>query len=369
MSPAWVRPRIVKVSQRNPRGRTYQVLYRRGGRGYPIEAAGTFKTDKLARERRDLVAGWLARGLDPKGEIAKMLTPPAPSRTYAETVEAMIRTRHDASDATLRAKRHAFEKLTQLRPDLVVKAPERWVVQDVQEFVAAMVEDGLAPSTVEKYLGDGPKNVLDFAGIEPNPARDKRVKLPASETTEVAPPTARDVLAILHDVADRFVLPIITLEQTAMRVGELCSLRWGDVDLASNRFRLSRERTKTRHPRWVQVPAWLMDEIDRTCPLEDRTVDRLVFQNVSEGSIRATMARACRNAGIPVYSPHDLRHRRASLWHGQGVTVRELMARGGWKRSEIAIDTYSHVMPLEEIPDGDLAAIAAAPPKSSRRRS
>jgi integrase len=192
------------------------------------------------------------------------------------------------------------------------------------------------------------------------------VKLPAATSAEVSPPTAREVVAILSDVVERFVLPIVTMEQTAMRVGEVCSLPWGDVDVAGARLRLSRERTKTRHPRWVQVPEWLMAVIAEACPLEDRAAGRLVFRDVNENSIRATMARACRNAGIPVYSPHDLRHRRASLWHGQGVTVREFMDRGGWKRSEIAIDTYTHVMPLEEIDQAELEVLVMAPPKSRR---
>jgi integrase len=344
------------------------VLYRRGGRGTPIEAAGSFKTEREAKTRRDLVAGWLAQGRNPKAELATLVAAPVVARSYLATAEAMIVSRHDAAPSTLQAKRHALGKLQAVRPDLAAKPPEAWTVSDVQELVAAFINAGLSPSTVEKYLGDGPKGVLDFAGIDPNPARDRRVRLPATTAAEVAPPPASAVLAILADVADRFVLPIVTLEQTAMRVGELCSLPWGDVDLAGSRFRLSRERTKTRHPRWVQVPGWLIDAISDTCPLEDRAAGRLVFQRVTESSIRATMARACRNAGIPVYSPHDLRHRRASLWHGQGVTLRELMDRGGWKRSEIAIDTYSHVMPLDEIPDKALQAIIAAPPKSSRTR-
>ena len=366
MSPSWIRARDVKVSARNPRGRTFQVLYRHGGRGYRIETAGTFKTEREAKTRRDLVAGWLAQGLDPRDELAKIAAAPPVMRSYAAATEAMILSRHDAAPATLTAKRNALDKIAVLRPDLAAKAADAWTVSDVQELVAAMVAAKLSPSTIEKYIGDGPKQVLDFAGVDPNPARDRRVKLPTTTSAEVSPPTAREVVAIISDVAARFVLPIVTLEQTAMRVGELCSLPWGDVDVAGGRFRLSRERTKTRHPRWVQVPEWLMERIADTCPLEDRAATRLVFRDVTEAALRATMARACRNAGIPVYSPHDLRHRRASLWHGQGVTVRELMDRGGWRRSEIAIDTYSHVMPLEEISQPELELLVMAPPKSRR---
>jgi hypothetical protein len=45
-----------------------------------------------------------------------------------------------------------------------------------------------------------------------------------------------------------------------------------------------------------------------------------------------------------VYSPHDLRHRRATIWHHDpAISLREQMDLGGWANSRIAIDTYSHV--------------------------
>jgi len=349
MSPAWIRLRSVNVSTRNPRGKTYQVVYRRGGRDWPVESAGTFKTEKEAKLRRDLVAGWLATGLNPKDELARLLVAPVKPRTFEQAAEALIASRHDAAPETLRMKKKAIDKIRELAPELLAKSARDWTVGDVQEYVAAMVKAGLAPATIDKYLADGPKLVLDFADIDPNPARDKKVRLPSQVTAEVQPPSSAEVLAILSRVARRLVLPLVVLEQTAMRVGELTTLPWGDVDVASCRFRLSRERTKTRHPRWVQVPEWLMEHVAATCAPEDRTAIRRVF-HVADSTLRNAMATACRTAEIPLYSPHDLRHRRASLWHGQGISVRELMERGGWSRSEVAIDTYSHVMPLDEVP-------------------
>ncbi len=56
------------------------------------------------------------------------------------------------------------------------------------------------------------------------------------------------------------------------------------------------------------------------------------------------MTRACLHAGLPNYSPHDLRHRRASLWHFQGVPLREVQSRVGHADMSITGDTYTHVM-------------------------
>jgi hypothetical protein len=65
-----------------------------------------------------------------------------------------------------------------------------------------------------------------------------------------------------------------------LRNRETTKLAWGDVDVAESQFRLQRRNVKGQiasRARWVQVPRWLMDLIEDTCPLEDRTAERPVF--------------------------------------------------------------------------------------------
>jgi integrase len=61
------------------------------------------------------------------------------------------------------------------------------------------------------------------------------------------------------------------------------------------------------------------------------------------------MTRACRDAKIPHYSPHDLRHRRLTLWHQSGVPARELAERAGHSRPSMSLDVYTHVMPVADV--------------------
>lgn len=84
----------------------------------------------------------------------------------------------------------------------------------------------LKPSTVRNYVTKL-RLILDYAGVAPNPARDKNVKLPAVVAEEPDPPSAGEFLAILDASAPRWGLPLVVLEQTAIRVGELQSLTWG----------------------------------------------------------------------------------------------------------------------------------------------
>jgi integrase len=169
------------------------------------------------------------------------------------------------------------------------------------------------------------------------------VRLPRIEQAVVEPPTAEQVEAILERVGDRWCLPLRTLEQSGMRVGELATLEWRDVDVAGSRFRIRHGKT-TAARRWVAVPAWLMVEIQATCPLEDRTADRRVFPRFSVDGAEKAMSSACKLAEIPRYSPHDLRHRYASLKLREGVPVTDLAAQLGHGKKSMTLDTYSHVM-------------------------
>ena len=92
-----------------------------------------------------------------------------------------------------------------------------------------------------------------------------------------------------------------------------------------------------------------MEAIEATCPLEDRVPERKVFQGITEASAYQAMLRACRNAKVPHYSPHSLRHRRITLWHQSGVPARELAERAGHSKPSMSLDVYSHVMPADEV--------------------
>ena len=191
--------------------------------------------------------------------------------------------------------------------------------------------------------------MLDHVGLDPNVARDPKIRLPKQVREEPQPPSAEHVEAILGALSEKWRLLFITIEQGALRVGEAVSLRWADVDAAGLRLRLPRSATKRDRARWVYLPQWLMEAIEATCPLEDRAPERKVFQGITEDSARAAMTRACKYAKVPHYHPHDLRHRRATIWHQSGVSARDLAERMGHSKPSMSLDVYSHVMPPDEI--------------------
>jgi integrase len=88
--------------------------------------------------------------------------------------------------------------------------------------------------------------ILDNEGVNPNPARDPRLKLPVSEEKEVIPPPAEHVLALLEHVKPERRLLFAFIERCGTRVGETCAWTWGDLDIESGRILSRPEAVKDR---------------------------------------------------------------------------------------------------------------------------
>jgi integrase len=284
----------------------------------------------------------------------------------AEWEQAYRESRVDLDEKTLLGVAAAMHRIRprfgKVDPGTIRPADvQEWIVHDLVAGDPARGLRPLKPGTVKQYVSTL-RLILDFAGVEPNPARHRTVRLPSAIVEEPQPPSADHLLAILDAAPARWRLPWVTMEQTGVRGEAIEHLVWGDVDLLQQRFRLRAETTKRRRALWVQVPGWLLTLIEETCPLEDRVENRRVFPGFTVNHSGVVMARACRHAGVPAYSPHDLRHRRISLWHGQGVPARELADRVGHARPSMSLDVYSHVLlDPREITSGEYATVLSRP--------
>ena len=359
----------VYITRRQTRdGVSHVVRYRWGGRGFKLVHLGSKRTLREARALRDWAAGELAAARDPRAELHRAaLSASAAVRSMDLDAwwERFIAARLDTAEGTRANFRKAAARFS---PLLGSRDPFALAIADIQEAVGALANE-IGPTTLHKYA-NSLQQVLDFAGVEPNVARDRRVKLPSSVRDEPEPPDAPFVIAMLEKLTSRWLLAFVTTDQTGMRVGEIASVRWKDVDVAGSQFRIRARETKTRKAKWVPVPGWLMDEIATSCPMEDRLPDRAVFPRVNEDGLRNAMLRACRSAGIPTYSPHDLRHRRITIWHHAGMPTKEVQRRVGHSRASMTLDVYAHVMPVEEVPaDTFLAALRRAREVSVRSRA
>ena len=93
------------------------------------------------------------------------------------------------------------------------------------------------------------------------------------------------------------------------------------------------------------MPDVLADALEASLgPREDRDGAAPLFPGASADRLRTAIARACRAAGVPVFSPHVLRHRRISLLHRQGRSWAEIARFVGQRKLSITADTYTHVL-------------------------
>ena len=79
-------------------------------------------------------------------------------------------------------------------------------------------------------------------------------------------------------------------------------------------------------------------------PLRTHGTSPIQEREGNANALRTAIARACRDAGVPVFSPHDLRHSRISLLHAQGRSWAEIARFVGQKKLSITADTYTHVL-------------------------
>jgi integrase len=84
--------------------------------------------------------------------------------------------------------------------------------------------------------------------------------------------------------------------------------------------------------------------VERLPAREDRDASAPLFAGVTADRLRMAIARACRDAGVPHFGPHALRHRRVSLLHRQGVSWATIGELVGHRSKLVTADTYSHAL-------------------------
>jgi integrase len=333
MASAWIAKRVASKRVR------YRVMYRIGGRESAPRYGGSFGTLREANARKGWILGELAAMRVPDlGQLANAL---ASSPTLREAAKRWQASRVDVADGTLAQQRISINRALLLIGDRRVN---KLTAQDVADMIGQIHGAGAKPSYIRKVV-QAVAMVLDHAGIDPNPARDKRtVRLPRENRPELNPPTAEHVLAVHGILPQRYRLPLLVLDATGMRVGELEALTWGDVDEPRGRWRVSQAVSKTQRGRWVPVPPALFEAVTALVAREDRTPERQVFMGFGANRFRTAVTRACIAAGVPAFSPHDLRHRRISLLHLGGVPWARIGEHVGQRNLATTANTYSHVM-------------------------
>jgi integrase len=320
-------------------GKRYRVMWRYGPRSTHPRYGGTFKTRREAKLRRDWIAGELAANRTPViGRQPEMMTTP----TFATAAKRWQDSRVDVAEATRVQHRTALNRVL---PILGSRHVDQLAPADVADLVARLAEDGKARESIRKSV-TALAMVLDHAGVSPNVARDRvTVKLPREEPEEPSPPTAEQVEAVYRLLPLKHRLPLLFLDWSGARVSAIDRTLVGDYDEGRRRVRLRAATTKQRRALWIELHPVLADALESTLgPRDDRDQAARLFADSGADALRTAIAKACRAAGIALWSPHDLRHRRISLLHLRGVPWARIGEFVGQRNLAVTANTYTHVL-------------------------
>jgi integrase/recombinase XerC len=269
------------------------------------------------------------------------------------------------SPHTLRAYRGDLERfLVFLARDYLNVEPAAVAVADVEPaavraFLAAMTRDGLARSSQGRTLS-AVRSLFRFAcltgRIGANPAAG--VRTPKKDKTLPRHLRPGEVERVLEapsadlplDRRDRALLEL--LYATGLRVGELVSLDWRDLDLGARVLRVVGKGGKERmvpfgKPAAQALGTWLADW-ERLVDLAATGGDEPVFLDrrgtrLGDRSVRRIVDRHTAAAGVPAgVHPHTLRHTFATHMLEEGAdlrTIQELLGHSSLATTQ----RYTHV--------------------------
>lgn len=238
-------------------------------------------------------------------------------------------------------------------------------------------------STLVKALNDAVK----FELLNRNVA--KGVELPRYEKPDITPYDESQVRQLLEHArmtGDYFAPIWRLLIVSGMRRGELCGLKWSDVDMANGTITISETRLnvdgqilvespKTRQSRrTVSLDAGTIDELAKFRNLQNDAKIRLGSwhsayvltdldgQPVNPDRVSRLFKRACANAGLPVPRLHDTRHTAVTLGISSGVPIHVVAGRVGHANVTTTLNTYSHFLPRADKLAADVIGAAVSEP-------
>jgi integrase len=288
----------------------------------------------------------------------------------------------DRSPNTLRGYRQIAE--TVVRPELGRIKLARLTARDLDRLYAKLSAKGNSAMTVRHvhaFIGVALHQAERWQLVDRNVAR--QATPPTVHTTEVVAPDAAEVRKILE--AAEAIEPtlgalLLLAALTGARRGELCALRWSDLDEQAGTLRIARsvyervgggwgeKSTKTHAARRIGVDELGLailrrhrSAVDELAEQLDVTLapDAFMFSRspaglepLRPGVVSKFTRRVATLAGVDTHL-HALRHFSATQAIAAGFDAVTVSARLGHADSSITLRVYSHAL---ESRDRDLAA-------------
>jgi integrase len=249
---------------------------------------------------------------------------------------------------------------------------------DLAHVYRGMAAKGLAPRTIKHVhvLARGIfRQAVKLGDVKVDPTT--QINAPAVPAREAAVLQVEEIPVMLAAVRGTALHAITVLALgTGLRRGELCGLRWSDLDLDAGKLevRQSLEQVRHRPPRFkepktarsrrsISLPESVVTELreQRKQQLEQRIAlglgkppaDALVF-TLADGrpclpnDIGQRFSKVMTAAGLPHVSLHTLRHTHASILIREGIDILTISRRLGHSSAAITFGVYGHLVSSQD---------------------
>lgn len=217
---------------------------------------------------------------------------------------------------------------------------------NIQVWISDL-SSNLSPKTVRNIYGLFSATIDMFA-----PDLKLKITLPEKKRPELYCPSDEDVKRLLKEAEGTDLeIAILLAAFGPMRRGEICALESTDVKgnkvsvtkslvLGPNQTYCIKQPKTYGSYRTIEYPDFVIRKLKKK---KGRIIE------CTPNAITRKFEKAVRDAKLPHFRFHDLRHYAASIMHAIGVPDQYILQRGGWSSDNIMKSVYRNAIDIETV--------------------
>ena len=352
------------MNDRKPGVWTLRVFIGRDASGRPVQVSRTCRGSK--REAETALAKYVAELSENKPALEGV------GATVGQLLDEWVQVGKQRGWTPYTEHRYRSYLEGRIRPALGSVKLTKFGPEHCDRFYAALLAEKLSPTTVRHVhaiLASACELAVDWGWLARNPA--KRAHPPSRARAETRAPSVDEITRIV-DAAQQLdpvkAVLLVVAAMTGARRGELCALKWSDVDWERRTLTIARSlsitpdvtvegTTKAKKSRTISLGAMGMEtlrthrercsDLARSAGIE-LPDEAYIFSTSLAGSVPVKPdsltqfhVRLMKKLGMD-YRFHELRHFMATSMAAFGVGIRTIAGRLGHADPALTLRTYAH---------------------------